>query len=117
MEAADKNIEGRRPVSAGPEHLANAWLSYTFSQGKAKGLGLGVGGNYASENVITNDLRTGTFTLPSYTVFNATVFYEAKKYRLALKVDNLTNQEYYLGWTTVERQMPRRLSASVGFRF
>ena len=117
LEAADKNVEGRRPVSAGPEHLANAWLSYTLSQGKAKGLGLGFGGNYASENVITNDLRTGTFTLPSYTVFNATVFYEAKKYRLALKVDNLTNEAYYLGWTTVERQMPRRLSASVGFRF
>jgi iron complex outermembrane receptor protein len=117
LEAADKNVEGRRPVSAGPEHLANFWLSYTLHQGCAKGLGLGFGGNYASENTITNDLRTGTFTLPSYSVFNATVFYDTKKYRIALKLDNLSDETYYLGWTTVERQMPRRLSASVGFRF
>ncbi|MBS1629988.1 MAG: TonB-dependent receptor [Bacteroidetes bacterium] len=117
MEAADKNVEGRRPVSAGPVHLANFWLSYTLPTGVAKGLGFGFGGNYASENMITNDLRTGAFTLPAYTVFGATAFYETGRYRLALKLDNLSNEVYYAGWTTVERQMPRRLSASVGFRF
>ena len=104
-------------MSAGPAHLGNFWLSYTMPQGVAKGFGLGLGGNYASENVITNDLRTGTFTLPSYTVLGATVFYETAKYRLALKLDNLTNETYYFGWTTVERQMPRRLAASASFRF
>jgi iron complex outermembrane receptor protein len=117
MVAADKNVEGRRPVSAGPQHLANCWVSYTLSSGCVKGLGVGIGGNYASENVITNDLRTGTFTLPSYTVLNGSVFYEAKRYRLALKMDNITNETYYLGWTTVEKQMPRRLSANVSFKF
>lgn len=117
MEKADKNVEGRRPVSSGPEHLANFWISYSLQSGAAKGLGAGFGGNYASENIITNDLRTGTFTLPSYTIFNASVFYDATRYRLALKLDNLTNEVWYLGWTTVERQMPRRLSASVAFKF
>jgi len=117
MEKADKHVEGRRPVTAGPEHLANFWISYNITRGTIKGLGAGFGGNYASENIVTNDLRTGTFTLPSYTVFGASVFYETGKYRLALKLDNLTNQDYYIGWTTVEKQMPRRASASVSFKF
>jgi iron complex outermembrane receptor protein len=111
------NLKGRRPTSAGPEHLANFWVSYTAPGGTLQGLGAGFGGNYASENVTTNDLVTGVFTLPSYTVLNATVFYQAKAYRLAVKVDNLANKEYFGGWTTVEKQLPRRLSASASFRF
>ncbi len=117
MEKADKNVDGRRPTSAGPEHLANLWISYTTSGGKLEGLGAGLGGNYASSNIITNDLNTGIFTLPAYTILNGTIFYNVKKYRLAVKVDNLTNKAYYGGWTTVERQMPRRVSASVAFKF
>lgn len=117
MEKADQYVEGRRPVTACPEHMANFWISYTMLKGAVKGLGIGIGGNYASENIITNDLRTGTFTLPSYTVLNGTIFYDTKKYRLTLKLDNITDETYYLGWTTVERQMPRRLSASVAFKF
>ncbi|OMP80868.1 TonB-dependent receptor [[Flexibacter] sp. ATCC 35208] len=109
--------EGRRPVSAGPNTLVNLWASYTFVKGDLKGLGAGFGGNYASDNVITNDSRTGRFTLPAYTVLNATVFYNAAKYRLALKVDNVANKEYFSGWTTLEKQMPRRLAASFAYKF
>ncbi|RFS26971.1 TonB-dependent siderophore receptor [Chitinophaga silvatica] len=114
---ADEDVEGRRPVSAGPKHLANWWLSYTATKGAVHGLGFGFGGNYASENMITNSAVTGIFTLPSYTVLNASIFYQVKAYRLALKLDNLTNKEYFGGWTTVEKQLPRRLSANVTFNF
>lgn len=108
---------GRRPVSAGPEHLANFWASYSLQGGMFKGLGFGAGGNYASENVITNDSRTGIFTLPAYTVFNASAFYTWKAFRLALKVDNIADKEYFGGWTTVEKQMPRRVSGNLTYRF
>jgi iron complex outermembrane receptor protein len=50
-------------------------------------------------------------------ILNATVFYNAPKYRLALKLDNLTNKEYFAGWSTVEKQMPRRLAASFAYKF
>lgn len=113
----DKNAIGRRPVSAGPEHFANLWASYTVQSGKLNGFGIGAGGNYAGDNVITNDLRTGIFTLPAYTVFNASVFYNVNAFRLALKMDNITNEEYFTGWTTIEKQMPRRVSANVTFKF
>ncbi|WP_210420768.1 TonB-dependent receptor [Chitinophaga sp. XS-30] len=117
MEKADKNVEGLRPTTAGPEHLANLWISYTATGGKLQGLGAGFGGNYASENLITNTVATGIFTLPSYTILNASVFYSVGAYRLAVKVDNLANKEYFGGWTTVEKQMPRRLAVSAGFKF
>ncbi|QJB32248.1 TonB-dependent receptor [Chitinophaga oryzae] len=117
MEKSDSGILGRRPVSAGPEHVANWWISYTATSGKLHGLGLGFGGNYGSENLITNSKATGVFTLPSYTVLNAGIFYQVNAYRLALKMDNITDKAYYGGWTTVERMMPRRFSASVAFKF
>lgn len=117
MVESDSSVLGRRPTSAGPEHVANWWVSYTATSGKLHGLGLGFGGNYGSENMITNSKATGVFTLPSYTVLNAGVFYQVNAYRLALKMDNLTNKVYYGGWTTVERMMPRRFSASVAFKF
>jgi iron complex outermembrane receptor protein len=117
MEKADSDVNGRRPTSAGPAHLANLWLSYTTSGGKLKGFGAGIGGNYASENMITNSLATGIFTLPAYTVLNATIFYNVKQFRLGLNVDNFTNKEYFGGWTTVEKQMPRRIIASAAFKF
>lgn len=110
-------LKGRRPSSAGPANLANAWISYTFTKGTVKGLGIGFGGNYASDNIITNDARTGLFTLPSYTVLNASVFYNASKYRIGVKLDNLTDKEYFSGWTTLEKQMPRRLAANFVFKF
>jgi iron complex outermembrane receptor protein len=111
------SVIDRRPVAAGPANLANLWLSYTVRAGKMEGFGAGFGGNYAGENQITNSLETGIFTLPSYTVFNASVFYNAKAYRIALKGDNLADKEYFGGWTTVEKQMPRRVSANITFRF
>jgi iron complex outermembrane receptor protein len=107
----------RRPNAAGPSSLANFWISYAVRGGHLRGFGGGFGGNYASENIITSTLATGDFTLPSYTVFNATVFYNADKFRVAVKADNITNKEYFGGWTTVEKQMPRRFSASVAVKF
>jgi iron complex outermembrane receptor protein len=92
-------------------------MSYTFKAGKLQGFGAGIGGNYASENLITSSLATGDFTLPSYTVINSTLFYNASKFRIALKADNIADKEYFGGWTTVEKQMPRRYSASVTVRF
>jgi iron complex outermembrane receptor protein len=110
-------LKDRRPHAAGPASLANAWISYTARKGALEGFGLGFGGNYAGDNVTTNDARTGLFTLPSYTVMNTSLFYNTKAYRVALKVDNLANKEYFGGWTTIEKQMPRRLTANITFRF
>ena len=107
----------RRPEEAGPQNLANAWVTYKFQQGAIKGFGIGFGGNYASDNEILNRATTGVFKLPSYTVLNGSLFYNTNKFNVAFKLDNLTNKEYYKGWSTLEPQMPRRFSGNVTFKF
>jgi iron complex outermembrane recepter protein len=110
-------LQDRRPASAGPRNLANAWISYTLMNGKAKGLGFGVGGNYIDEHMTANSATTGVFTLPSYTLINGTVFYEARWYRLGVKLDNATNELYFVGQGTLTPQMPRSITANITIRF
>jgi len=113
----DLEYEGRRPETAGPEDLVNAWFSYKILTGTVKGLGFGFGGNYAGKNRILNRATTGVFTLPSYTVLNASASYSMRHFNFAVKLDNLTDKEYYKGWSTLEPMRPRTVSGSVGYRF
>lgn len=108
---------GKRPEEAGPQHLFNLWTSYKFEEGVLKDFGFGIGGNYASENKIMNRNLAGTFTLPSYTVFNGALFYNTETYSLTLKIDNITNKEYYTGWATVNPQRPRNINANFIYKF
>ncbi|PST84929.1 TonB-dependent siderophore receptor [Pedobacter yulinensis] len=117
MTRSAANVEGLRPVSAGPADLANVWISYQVQGGPLEGLGAGLGGNYAGKNLITNNTVTGAFTIPAYTVANATLFYNFGKYRLGVKADNLTNERYFKGWTTIEPQLPRSVLANLSLRF
>ncbi|KOS07385.1 TonB-dependent receptor [Flavobacterium akiainvivens] len=114
---AGNDFLGRRPESAGPQNLANLWASYRFNTGVLNGFGLGFGGNYASENKIFNRNLAGTFTLPEYTVLNASVFYNAQDFVITLKLDNITNEEYYKGWSTISPQRPRVFAANFTYNF
>ena len=110
-------LQGRRPEEAGPSDLINGWISYRFTNGSVKGLGLGFGGNYASKNFLINRSTTGRFTAPAYTVLNASLFYDAKTYRLDFKINNFTDEEYYKGWSTVNPQQPRAITAGFTYKF
>ena len=114
---ADADVNGRRPTTASSPVLANLWLSYRFNTDRLRGLGFGFGGNYASDNKIQNSLSQGEFILPAYTVLNASAFYERRKFRLAAKVDNLTNQHYWIGYTTMNAQKLRSFVGSVAYKF
>ncbi|CAI8859727.1 TonB-dependent siderophore receptor [Chryseobacterium sp. IT-36CA2] len=107
---ADPSVADRRPNTSGSPYLANLYASYQFLDGRFKGLGFGLGGNYASENKIYNS-ADGVFSLPSYVVLNASAYYDAKKFRIGVKVDNFTNQHYWIGYTTAN---PQRLINAVG---
>ena len=108
-----KSVEGRRPVSAGPTNLANAWISYTLPKGTLKGLGFGLGMNYADEHLTANSTTTGVFTLPSYTLLHATAFYDARWFGLGIKIDNIADEQYFIGQGVLSAQMPRSFMANV----
>ena len=117
LTAGDLDFIGRRPESAGPQNLANLWASYKFTQGTLRGFGLGFGGNYASENKIMNRWTAGEFTIPEYTVLNSSLFYNAEKFNITLKLNNIANKEIYDGWSTIHPKDPRTLAASFTYRF
>lgn len=108
---------GLRPEEAGPENMFNFWTSYSFPQGALRGFGIGFGGNTGSEYLTLNRANTGTFALPAYQVFNASVSYTGAQYLLALKVNNLTDERYYTGWSTLTPQNPRNVALSLNYRF
>ncbi|WP_047547528.1 TonB-dependent receptor [Psychroserpens sp. Hel_I_66] len=110
-------ILNRRPLEAGPETLYNFWANYEFQDGTLDGFGIGLGFNGASERFAINYQSTGEFILPNYTIANASVFYQADKYRIGLKLNNAFNKEYYKGWTTITPQTPRALLANISYQF
>lgn len=108
---------GLRPEEAGPKNLVNFWASYTLTEGNLKGLGLGFGGNHASEQKTLNRHVVGTFVLPSYTVLNSSLFYNTNKFTFTLKVNNILDDKYFTGWSTVTAQRTRNVNAGVAFKF
>ncbi|WP_248723281.1 TonB-dependent receptor [Seonamhaeicola sp. ML3] len=116
-ESDNSEILNRRPLEAGPETLYNFWATYEFQNGTLDGFGIGLGFNGASERFAINYESTGEFILPSYTIANASVFYQANKYRIGLKLNNAFNKEYYKGWTTINPQTPRALLANISYQF
>jgi iron complex outermembrane recepter protein len=117
VKVQDKNVLGRRPASAGPADLANLWISYGIPTGKLRGLGAGFGGNYIGDFKTSNSAVTGVFTLPSYTLLNATVFYETNAFRLGVKLDNITDELYFAGQGVLAPQMPRAVIANLTVKF
>ncbi|EDM34926.1 TonB-dependent siderophore receptor [Pedobacter sp. BAL39] len=111
------NEVGRSPGGQGPQNLANLWATYKFGYGKLKDFGLGLGGNYAGRYKVIDNSATGNFYLPSYTLINASLFYNSSKYRFTLNMNNLTDKEYYIGYWSVNPQKPRNFAASFTYKF
>ncbi|TDQ11070.1 TonB-dependent siderophore receptor [Pedobacter metabolipauper] len=110
-------LENRRPASAGPGNLFNSWASYTVPKGTYKGLGLGFGANFIGEHLTGNSAVTGVFILPSYLLVTTTAFYDTPRYRLGVKIDNLTDELYFTGQGVLTAQMPRTIAANVTIKF
>lgn len=90
VKSTDPTIEGNKAIGA-PENVINFWTSYRFSK-VLRGFGLGFGANYVDKVYKFSD---NVFFSPSYTIANATGFYEQDNWRLGLKVNNLSNQKYW----------------------
>jgi iron complex outermembrane receptor protein len=111
---SNASVQGLRPATAGSPRTANLWASYRIVKGSAQGLGIGFGGIYGSDYYMTNT-TTFKFSIPSYTVLDASLFYDQPKYRLGIKVDNLTNEKY---WSyRLAAQNPMRITGNLTFKF
>ncbi|PQA60560.1 TonB-dependent siderophore receptor [Siphonobacter curvatus] len=95
-----------------PADIANFWASYKFTQGAAKGWGIGIGGNHVS-TIYPNNVGGG-ITIPAYTKFDATVYYDQPKWRLGIKCNNLTDKRYW--GLNYDPQNPRQLLVSLSYK-
>jgi iron complex outermembrane receptor protein len=108
---------GRNPGGQGPQNLANLWATYKFNNGILRNFGVGFGGNYGSVYKVIDNSVTGVFILPSYTLLNGSVFYNARKFRVSFAVNNITNEVYYTGYWSINPQKPRNITGSVAYKF
>lgn len=91
---------GKRPTGD-PEHMASAWVDYTFNHGPFDGLGLGVGGRYIGKTYADG---ANTISVPSYALLDAAIRYEfgaidskLEGMKLSVNATNLLNKDYYSG--------------------
>nr|RNJ67895.1 MAG: TonB-dependent siderophore receptor [Leptolyngbya sp. IPPAS B-1204] len=85
------DVEGNQRDNV-PEHQANLWAVYEIQSGALEGLGLGAGLFFVGDR--PGDSQN-TFTLPSYLLTNAVVYYRRDRWRVQLNVDNLFDVTYY----------------------
>ncbi len=78
-----------------PKHIANLWLKYDLASTAVKGLGIGAGVRYVSDQV--GLLSNQSFVLPEYTVLDAAISYQRQRYNLQANAYNLTNKHYFTG--------------------
>lgn len=113
LKAYEEEINDKRPFAT-PKNVANGWVSYNLQAGKLKGLGLGFGGNYQSSSYYDD---YNTILIDGATTFDGSIFYDTQKFRIGLKLNNITNKE----WFTIPRMaspMPlRQFLANVTLKF
>ncbi len=104
-------LKGKNVIFS-PNHIGNMWVSYTVPAGKVKGLGIGGGVNYTGESWFD---AANSFKIPTYTLLSSTVFYDAPKFRISLKGNNLSNERYWNN--NGSPQKPANFITSVSFKF
>ena len=122
-------VEGSAPMNA-PEHTANGWLNYRFSEGALKGLSLGAGAYFVgkrpvNEHSINTDGHGSTpglkpFDMPDYTTINAQLGYAYKGASLRVFFNNIFDKtgytSYYRGGY-INETAPRNIAAQLSYKF
>lgn len=114
---AEADVEGLRPVGSGPVNMLNFWTNYTFTSTFLRGLGVGVSVNYSDKTYAFNQRPDGELTVPAYTIIGSHITYDAKRYRLGIKINNITNEKYWMGWSNYIPQMKRQIIGTVAVKF
>lgn len=108
----DRTKDAGKRVAWAPKHVANLWTSYKIMDGTYEGLGFGAGFNFVDKTYIN---ITNHFLAPAYTTVGATIFYDKKKYRIGLKMNNALNETYWNFYG--QPQKPREFLANFAFKF
>lgn len=77
-----------------PRQIASLWADYTWRSGPLADVGIGAGVRYQSGSAGRFD---NTLWVPGYTIYDAALHYDIKRWRLAVKASNLFNRRHVSG--------------------
>ena len=109
----NRNIAGNRP-SGVAEMAGRIWASYTLQSGELRGLGFGLGATYKGDSYAD---ALNAYKVPSYTVWDAAIFYKQPKWEVALNIRNLGDKTYYTNPTFVGALPGAERNAMLSVRF
>jgi iron complex outermembrane receptor protein len=109
----DQSITGKRPAGVA-EKSGRIWASYTLQSGDLRGLGFGLGATYKGSSYADS---LNLYQVPSYTVWDAAIFYRQPKWEVALNVRNLGDKTYYTNPTFVGALPGAERNAMLSVRF
>lgn len=112
------------PIGGAPKHNATIWGRYDFTNNTLKGIGIGLGAQFMDERFTWYNptYDTDRLLLPSYTVFDAAVYYKPNNtgMQLTLKINNLFDETYWLGGLNPSRLgpgAPRNVLLNATYKF
>ncbi|MEO6873590.1 MAG: TonB-dependent receptor [Opitutaceae bacterium] len=106
-----------------PHNDLSFWTRYNFTGDKLKGLGVGIGEIYVGDRVggyptvtAAGTYRAGILPMPSYAKTNLALFYQWKRYDMALNIGNVFDRDYLASIRnqfTVIPGDPRKITFSI----
>lgn len=121
-----ENNQVERQLPGTDKHIANAWLNYRISEGKAKGLGLSFGISHAAGRTAWYAEYDKTIdpAMPSYTRIDAAVSYQLGKFGVAFNANNVFNADVisgaYYSWSKFyywQAEAYRNTRLSISYKF
>ncbi len=101
----NEKLNGERKENV-PMNSANIWTRYNFNTNSAlKDLGIGLGFQHSGSKI---PWFTRAFEVPAYTLLDMAFYYTPTKsnMQLALNINNLTNENYFIGAQSYLRLFP-----------
>lgn len=92
---ANASITGKRPAAVAKTG-ARVWAAYRLQAESLRGWGVGGGVTYRGDTYADS---LNLYRVPSYTVMDASVFYETKMWDIGLNLRNLTDRRYFTNAT------------------
>jgi iron complex outermembrane receptor protein len=113
----DNDIPIGTPTQNVPRNSFNIWTTYELQHGRLNGVGLGFGGRYYTDQ--SGDLLD-TFSIPSYGLIDASIYYRRGHLGWQLNAYNLTDQRYFTGSYNnvyVQPGSPRSIHTTLSWTF
>jgi iron complex outermembrane receptor protein len=105
------------PTQNVPKHSGSLWSTYELQHRWLKGLGLGFGTRYYTEQ--SGDLLD-TFSIPAYGLMDASIFYRRRRLGVQVNLYNLADKRYFTGSYSdvyVQPGQPRSIHTAITWKF